>query len=60
MQCPLCKASMFQDGKYLLCQDNNLHRIELVEYTRYIMGEVDLNYLRWRAKIRLGKAVRKK
>lgn len=59
IQCPLCGNEMKRDGNYYKCIANQLHSILVEkEWERYVSGEKDINWLKWRMKVRLGKMVR--
>lgn len=56
--CPICDNLMRQDGNYYRCIANQLHTCLIEkEWKRYKSGEKNINWLRWRMKVRLGKAV---
>lgn len=59
MECPLCGNTMRLDGRYYRCNANQLHSCLIEEeWKRYKNGgEKDIRWLRWRMKVRLGKAV---
>ncbi len=56
--CPLCDGTMNNDGVRFVCGKNPNHIISIdKEFTRYINGEKDRDWLKARMKIRLGKLV---
>jgi len=56
--CPLCSNMMRQDGRYYRCIANQLHTCLIKEELgRFKSDEKDIKWLRWRMKVRLGKAV---
>jgi len=58
LNCQLCNSNMVETGEYLTCQKDTNHAINVTkEYDRYKSGEKDINWLRNRMKVRLGKNV---
>lgn len=58
--CPICSSTMSLVDGYYTCNSNELHICSQSEVDRYLRGELPLTYLRHRAKIRMGKAIRGK
>ena len=57
MNCPLCLHNMERNGK---CTNNPHHILSADEVERFLNGEVSMEYLQHRAKIRRGKLARRK
>jgi hypothetical protein len=61
MTCPLDGKPMTELEGRLVCSDNHNHVLSIEkEYDRYRSGEKDLNWLKGRVKIHLGKLTRGK
>jgi len=58
MECPLCAGDMVQRNSFFYCVKNELHVLSAIEVQRYQDDDVDLQYLRHRAKVRMGKIIR--
>lgn len=56
INCPICGNTMHYDGAYIECDHDPEHAIHVEkEYTPYENGEKDINWLRFRMKVRVGK-----
>lgn len=59
--CPLCGDQMSEDNGRLICAGNHNHILSIqLEWNRYTKGEKDMNWLRSRIKIRMGKLIHRR
>jgi len=58
INCPICGNTMHRNGAYIECDHDPTHAIHYEkEFALYESGEKNVDWLRFRMKVRIGKAI---